>query len=135
MNRRRILALLGTATLPVGSGCSVLSDSQSAHTVNVYDTNPPHNVSVTVLNAEGEQLFHNTYQFNESKSADESGAFAVGTNPQTVVTTIDGEEYEEPWPTPECSGPNHAALEVQIDYSDDRPLHISGFCESESIAQ
>lgn len=135
MNRRRVLALLGTTILSVGNGCSELGESQSAHTVNVYDNDPPHNVSVTVLNENDERLYHETYEFDEDKNADEAGGFAVGTNPQTVVITIDGEEYEEPWPTPDCSGPNHAALEVHINYSSDRPVYIDGFCESETLQQ
>ena len=134
MNRRRVLALLGTAVLSVASGCLAFSE-QSAHTVNVYDSNPPHNVTVTVLDENDERLYHETYVFNESKSADEAGGFAVGPDPETVIITVDGEEYEEPWPSPACSGPNHAALEVWLDYSDDKPLYISGFCESEPLEQ
>lgn len=132
MNRRRVLALLGTAALPTVSGCSAFTE-QAAHTVNVYDSDPPHNVTVTVLDENDEQLYEETYEFNESDSADENGRFAVGPDPQTVIVTVEGEQYEEPWPTPECSGPNHAALEVRVSFTGDGPLYVGGFCESASM--
>jgi len=92
MKRRVFLAGLSTAVTAtsgcVGSG----SSEQLAHTVTVYlgEREATRNVTVTVKNEGGENLFEKEYNLSDTNESDEDATFSASTEPDTVIVTVLG---------------------------------------------
>lgn len=92
-----------------------------AHWVTVYlgDRDEVHDVTVTVKNGRGEHLFEKEYHLSDSNEADEDAPFPESTDPDTVVITVDGAQFERDWPGVEhqelaCDGGNWRGIEIRI---------------------
>jgi hypothetical protein len=129
MKRRKFLAGLGAVATPA-SGCIFeRSSPQLAHTVTVYHVDheeTTRNVTVTVENKDGEELFHKEYTLSEENESDEDATFPESTEPETVIVDVDGNRFERGWPgfeQPElpCDGNNRAGIEIWIEGVDEKP--------------
>ena len=132
MERRKFIVGLGTA-VAAASGClSESSSAQLAHTVTVYHVDheeTTRNVTVTVENETGEELFSKEYTLSEENESDEDATFPESTEPETVVVDVDGERFERRWPGFEqpglpCEGENRVGIEVWIEGNADEEPSI-----------
>lgn len=123
MERREFIVGL-CAGVATATGClSRRSSAQLAHTVTVYHVDheeTTRNVTVTVENKDGEELFHKEYELSEDNESDEDATFPVSAEPETVIVEVDGNRFERRWPgfeQPElpCEGDNHSGIEIWIE--------------------
>jgi len=114
MKRRALLATLGIAA--GSAGCSALDSAEPAHTVSVYhvDERVTREVTVRIENAAGEAVFERTATYDDENEADENVPFSRSSDPETVLVTVDGAEFERDWPTADCDDPNWAGIELWI---------------------
>lgn len=123
MSRRSVIVGLGTAVVATGGCLSEESSTRLAHTVTVYHVDheeTTRNVTVTVENGEGDELFHEEYELSEENESDEDATFPASTEPETVIVDVDGARFERGWPGFEqqglpCEGDNRAGIEIWIE--------------------
>lgn len=156
MQRREVIATVGTATAAGIAGCNSFDDSENstptgsegatqtdstelAHTVSVYssDTEVTREVSVMVTDGTGTPLFEQEYTLSDSNEADEDALFPASTNPETVVVTVDGTRFERHWPDSEhpelpCNDATRSGIEIWIRTDQDRSpaLRMEANCQT-----
>lgn len=126
LNRRVFLASSGAALI-AASGCTAPNASRTpAHWVTVYlgERDETHDVTVTITNESGDTLFEKDYQLSDDNEADEDAPFPESTDPETIVVTVDGTQFERDWPGFEhpdlpCDGRNSAGVEIWIEDNQD----------------
>jgi len=122
MNRRTVLAVSGSA-LVAASGCTGQdSSSNPAHWVTVYlgERDETHEVTVRVQNKGGDTLFEKEYALSDNNEADEDAPFDASTEPETVLVTVDGTQFERDWPGFEqselpCNDGTQAGIEIWVE--------------------
>lgn len=141
MKYKQVFLVFGIVLLIVGSGCASLTQSPSAHTVNVYltnydsDENKITNISVSVKDEKGTNLFNKNYSLSNEDMADESGGFSVQKNPEMVLIQVNGEEYTREWPTIDCTEGTHSGVEISVSSRGNTTVSINGICETETVQQ
>jgi len=139
LNRRSFLAS-STAALVAAGGCNALPESPPAlaHWVTVYlgDREETHEVTVTVTDEADETVFEKEYSLSDDNEADKHAPFPDSADPETVVVTVDGTEFERDWPGFEqprlpCDGDNRSGIEVWVENGSDGPpgVRIEADCQ------
>lgn len=135
-SRRTLLGLVATSGIGALAGCNNVLDSETttnesettttstakpAHTVTVYlvDEEVARDVTVTVEESDGTVVFERSYALSESNQSHEDATFPESTDPHTVVVTVDGKQFERPWPgrvpaDDECHPGNWEGVEVWV---------------------
>ena len=141
-NRRAFLASAGAALAGAG-GCTVPGTApRSAHWVSVYlgEREETHDVTVTVTDGSGTDLFEKEYQLSDENEADEDAPFPASSEPERVVVTVDGTRFERDWPGFEqpqlpCEDPNHAGIELWVESeSGDPTIRMEADCQRVTTA-
>jgi hypothetical protein len=157
VKRRTVLAAASALSASV-AGCGRPSETEStptnvprtdsepatrlAHTVTVYlgEGDETHDVSAVVRDAEGTVLFDRAYSLSDDNEADEDATFSASGDPETVVVTVDGTEFERDWPGfehPElpCRGENRTGIELWIeDGADGSPsVRLEANCQYSTV--
>ncbi|WP_254532137.1 hypothetical protein [Natrinema gelatinilyticum] len=107
-SRRTVLGLIAAGGIGGLAGCSAVNASgKPAHTVSVYlsDREVARETTVTVEAEDGTVVFEREYTLSDDNEAHEDATFPASADPHDVITTVDGNRFERPWP--EFSGPNN----------------------------
>jgi hypothetical protein len=114
-----------------------------AHTVTVYlaDREATRDVAVTVKEGDGTVVFERRYALSDENEADEDATFPESADPETVVVTVDGEQFERSWPQGRnqdepCSKGNWEGVEVWVEGEPDESpsVRLEGNCQHVTIA-
>ncbi len=138
-SRRTVLRLLAVSGLGGLAGCGDANASgKPAHTVSVYlgDRDAVRNVTVTVEEGDGTGVFERSYSLSDDNEAHEDATFPESTDPRNVVVTVDGKQFERPWPAfddpdTRCSEGNWEGIEVWIEGGPDESptVRLTGNCQ------
>ncbi|MFB1065188.1 hypothetical protein [Natrinema sp. H-ect4] len=116
----------------------MISAEKPAHTVSVYlhNRNAVRDVTVTIKEDDGAVVFERDYSLSDDNEAHEDATFPEATDPHTVVVTVDGKQFEQPWPefndpTNQCSKGNWKGIEVWIkgDPGESPTILLTGNCQ------
>ena len=145
MSRRAVLASTG-AVLSVVSGCTASGSSPNSsggesdpHWVKMYlgDRDETHDVTVTIMDKDGDVVFEKEYQLSDSNEADEDATFPAPTEPETIVVIVDGTRFERDWPGFEhpalpCGDANEAGIEIRVENGQDGTpdIRLEADCQS-----
>ncbi|WP_248517622.1 hypothetical protein [Salinarchaeum laminariae] len=145
-SRRALLASLCVG-LPAVAGCIDLdssavsaSEDPDPHWVTVYlqDREQQRDVSVTITDGEGATVFERAYHLSDRNEADENATFPASTDPESIVVTVDGTQFERDWPgfeQPElpCGEANEVGIELWIETAQDGRPEIRLFADCQSV--
>lgn len=144
MNRRSLLGVVGGA-LAATSGClSAPTGPVPAHTVTVYlaEREATRDVTVTVTNEGGDELFERTYELSDANEAEEDDTFPADTEPETVTVVVDGTRFERDWPNMHgqdagCGESNWAGIEVWVEgQPDEEPtVRLDSNCQHVTMTE
>ena len=122
VERRKFMTASALVLTPFGGCTGLIASKQPAHTVSVYlsERDETHDVTVRIEDSDGKTVFEQEYRLSDENEANEDSTFPEGTEPDTVIVTVDGTRIERNWPGFEteelpCEGDNWAGIEVYVE--------------------
>jgi len=152
-SRRTFLGAITAGGIAALAGCNSMLGAQdttdnsesptdapknAAHTVSVYlaEREATRDVTVVVEESDGTVVFEREYALSDGNESHEDATFPESTGPETVVVTVDGERFEEPWPDGSeagepCTDGNWEGVEVYVQgQPDEAPsIRLDGNCQ------
>ncbi|WP_141551711.1 hypothetical protein [Natrinema sp. CBA1119] len=122
----------------------MISAEIPAHTVSVYlhNRNAVRDVTVTIKEDDGAVVFERDYSLSDDNEAHEDATFPETTDPHTVVVTVDGKQFEQPWPeftdpNNQCPKGNWEGIEVWIkgDPGESPTILLIGNCQHVTLEE
>jgi hypothetical protein len=109
-------------------------------TVYLAEREATRDVTVRVENDDGETLFEREYALSDDNEAHEDATFPESTDPETVIVTVDGQQFERQWPGingRRCEGDNWKGIEVWVEgQPDEEPsVRIEENCQHVTLTE